>query len=83
MSEEQLACVAQLDLDVTAESRKQKRRKFSSTETLSSDSELESDYFDIEEDPILDPMMRPMALTARLVSLISIFLNIWVRLITD
>ena len=68
MSEEQLAEVESLENDVTLESRKMKRKKFSSTETLSDESDLESDYFDIEDEPVLDPMMRPMALTARLVS---------------
>ena len=72
MTTEQLAELDDLDkLDITAESRKSKRKKFcSSTETLSDvdSDEMETDFFDIDEDPVVDSNMRPMALTARLVS---------------
>lgn len=80
LTTEQLAELDDLDkLDITAESRKSKRKKFcSSTETLSDvdSDEMETDFFDIDEDPVVDSNMRPMALTARLNCLFAIIRNL-------
>lgn len=92
ISQDQEDDLKKLNMEWGTEAASLKRRKISlSMETLSAvdDDDIESDFFEIEEDPVLNISQRPIMLTARLNCLFAIFRNLsflpanWKILATD